>query len=348
MQEIVFSKNITAELDRLCSESGADRIFLLTDETTEQLCRPLVAQCKALLPASGIVIGATDVHKTLNTLSAVWQTLSSEKASRHSLLINLGGGMVTDLGGFAAATFKRGIAFFNIPTTLLSMVDAAVGGKTGINFNGFKNEIGVFQEAKAVIIDTEFLRTLDEENLRSGYAEMLKHSLLENETMWADHMKFDLAQPDYAHLQELVKQSIACKQRIVTEDPHEKGLRKALNLGHTVGHAFESLALERNRPILHGYAVAYGLLCELFLSAAHTGFPTDKMRQTVQFIRQNYGAFPITCDDYETIYETMLHDKKNVNGVINFTLLGGVGDIRLDQHLSKEEVFESFDFFREG
>ena len=139
--------------------------------------------------------------------------------------------MVTALGGFAAATFKRGIRFVNIPTTLLAMVDAAVGGKTGINFNGLKNEIGAFKEAEAVIIDTEFLRTLDDKNLRSGYAEMLKHSLLENEAMWADHLKFDLAQPDYAHLQELVAQSIRCKERIVTEDPHEHGIRKALNLG---------------------------------------------------------------------------------------------------------------------
>ena len=232
MQKIIFSKNITAELDALCDQLAADRVFLLTDVTTEQLCRPLVSECKALLHAESIVIGATDVNKTLDTLSQVWTALSSGKASRQSLLINLGGGMVTDLGGFAAATFKRGIRFVNIPTTLLAMVDAAVGGKTGINFNGLKNEIGAFKEAEAVIIDTEFLRTLDDKNLRSGYAEMLKHSLLENEAMWADHLKFDLAQPDYAHLQELVAQSIRCKERIVTEDPHEHGIRKALNLGH--------------------------------------------------------------------------------------------------------------------
>ncbi len=348
MQKIIFSKNITTELDKLCDEVDADRIFLLTDETTEQLCRPLVKECKAVLGAQGIVIGATDVNKTLNTLAHVWQTLSNGKASRQSLLINLGGGMVTDLGGFAAATFKRGIRFINVPTTLLSMVDAAVGGKTGINFNSLKNEIGAFKEAKAVIIDTEFLRTLDDQNLRSGYAEMLKHSLLENEAMWADHLQFDITQPNYAHLQQLVAQSIHCKERIVAEDPHEHGIRKALNLGHTIGHAFESFAMEQGRPILHGYAVAYGLLCELYLSAAHTAFPTEQMRQTVQYIRQVYGSFAFTCDDYEHLYNLMLHDKKNVGGIINFTLLGGIGDIRLNQHLSKEEVFESFDFFREG
>lgn len=348
MQQIIFSEKVTAELDALCRSIGADRTFLLTDETTHRLCRPLVEECKALTGAHDIVIGAGDTHKTLETLAQVWQTLSNGKATRHSLLINLGGGMVTDLGGFAAASFKRGIAFVNIPTTLLSMVDAAVGGKTGINFNGLKNEIGAFQESRAVIVDTEFLRTLDEANLRSGFAEMLKHSLLENKEMWADHLRFDLFHPDYAHLQTLVAQSIATKSRIVQEDPHEHGIRKALNLGHTVGHAFESLALEQERPVLHGYAVAWGLLCELYLSAAHTGFPTEQMRQTVQFIREVYGPFRFTCDDYNHLNELMKHDKKNAGGEINFTLLGGIGDIRLNQHLQKEEVLESFDFLREG
>lgn len=348
MQKIIFSKNICAELDALCQEAEADRIFLLTDETTEQLCCPLVNDCKALLPAESIVIGATDTHKTVESLCHVWSELSTKKASRRSLLINLGGGMVTDLGGFAAASFKRGIRFYNVPTTLLSMVDAAVGGKTGINFNGLKNEIGAFRKADVVVVETEFLRTLDDENMRSGFAEMLKHSLLETPVMWADHLSFSLEHPDYARLQDLVAQSIATKGRIVEEDPEEHGIRKALNLGHTVGHAFESLALETNRPVLHGYAVAWGLLCELFLSAAHTGFPTEQMHQTVRFIREVYGAFDFTCNDYEHLYELMLHDKKNVGGVINFTLLGGIGDIRLNQHLTKEEIFESFDFIREG
>lgn len=348
MQQIIFSKQLVEETDALCSAIAPDRIFLLTDTTTESLCAPLLEKSEALKNALHIVIGATDTHKTLSTLSDVWTALSTAKASRRSLLVNLGGGMVTDLGGFAAATFKRGIDFVNIPTTLLAMVDAAVGGKTGINFNGLKNEIGAFCEARAVVIDTEFLRTLDDGNLRSGYAEMLKHSLLENPAMWADHMKFDLFHPDYAHLQELVSQSIATKQRIVEEDPHEHGIRKALNLGHTVGHAFEAFALEQERPVLHGYAVAWGLLCELYLSAVHSAFPTDVMHQTVRFVRDNYGPFVFTCDDYAHLYELMLHDKKNSGGQINFTLLAGIGDIRINQHLTKEQIFESFDFFREG
>ena len=348
MQKVIFSKQINKELNDVCAAIGADRTFLLTDTTTERLCTPLVAECEALKGAAHIVIGATDTHKNLDTLALVWNALSTGGASRPSLLVNLGGGMATDLGGFAAATFKRGIEFVNVPTTLLAMVDAAVGGKTGINFNGLKNEIGAFRESRAVVVDTEFLRTLDAENLRSGYAEMLKHSLLEGRAMWADHVKFNLEQPDYAHLQELVSQSIAVKQRIVEEDPHEHGIRKALNLGHTVGHAFEALALEKGRPVLHGYAVAWGLLCELYLSAAHCGFPTKEMQQTVRFIRDVYGPFAFTCDDYDHLYNLMRHDKKNVGGIINFTLLSGIGSIELNQHLTKENVTESFDFFREG
>lgn len=348
MQRVILAQDTATELNRLCNALRPDRTFLLTDENTHRLCKPLITTGYPLQSAQEIVIGATDTHKTLDTLASVWTALSNQKASRRSLLINLGGGMVTDLGGFAAATFKRGIAFVHVPTTLLSMVDAAVGGKTGINLNGLKNEVGCFCEASAVIIDTRFLHSLDAENLRSGYAEMLKHSLLECPEMWTQHLLFDLARPDYAALQALVERSIRTKQRIVAEDPHEHGLRKALNLGHTVGHAFESLAMEQKRPVPHGYAVAWGLVCELFLSAAHTGFPTEKMRHTVHFIREHYGKFAFTCDDYDRLYERMRHDKKNVGGDIHFTLLRDIGDIRTDCLLSREAVYESFDFLREG
>lgn len=254
--------------------------------------------------------------------------------------------MVTDLGGFAASTFKRGIQYINIPTTLLSMVDASVGGKTGINFNGLKNEIGVFNNAASVILDTQFLRTLDGENILSGYAEMLKHGLINNEQMWAELMNYDIEQPDFGELRRMVAESVAVKQRIVTEDPTEKGIRKALNLGHTVGHAFESFALLR-KPVLHGYAVAWGIICELYLSCAKTGFPTDKMHQTVTFIKEHYGKMQITCDDYPTLLELMTHDKKNVGTTINFTLLGGLGDIRINQSATQEEIYEALDFYRE-
>lgn len=255
--------------------------------------------------------------------------------------------MVTDLGGFAASTFKRGIDFINIPTTLLAMVDASVGGKTGINFNGLKNEIGVFNDSKFVILDTKFLKTLDEKNINSGYAEMLKHGLISQETMWAELVSFDLQHPNLEQLQRMVADSVQVKERIVKEDPKEHGIRKALNLGHTFGHAFESWALKRT-PVLHGYAVAYGLIPELYLSVTKTGFPQDKMRQTFQFIRENYGTLGITCDDYPELIELMHHDKKNTAGTINFTLLGGIGDIKINQTATEEEIKEALDFFREG
>ena len=349
MSQLFYSHDTATALQHYCEALQPDRIFVLSDHTTHSLCKPLLNDCAVIRSAHEIIIGGTDVNKTLQTLAQVWEQLSNHHATRRSLLINLGGGMVTDLGGFAAATFKRGIRFINIPTTLLSMVDAAVGGKTGINFNGFKNEVGSFCDAEAVFIDTRFLQTLDTENLYSGYAEMLKHALIERHDMWADHLKFSLSDPDWQLLQQLVEQSITTKQRIVQEDPHEHGIRKALNLGHTVGHAFESFALERHQPMLHGYAVALGLVCELYLSVISQAFPMTEMRQTVRFIRKHYaGKFAFTCKDYEHLYELMKHDKKNSGGQINFTLLGGIGDIRLNCHVTPEDIFESFDFLREG
>ena len=345
-QKVVISENLTDALATAIAECEHDRTFILVDETTEHCCLPIVSGLDCVRGAQIIVIGATDSNKTLESLSHVWEALGEGGATRHSLLINIGGGMVTDLGGFAASTFKRGINYINIPTTLLSMVDASVGGKTGINFRGLKNEIGVFSNASTVILDTTFLKTLDAENICSGYAEMLKHGLISNEKMWAELINFDLAQPDLQQLQTMVADSVAVKQRIVTEDPLEQGIRKALNLGHTVGHAFESFALKHS-PILHGYAVAYGLISELYLSTVKTGFPSDKMHQTVSFIKEHYGKMAITCDDYSTLLELMTHDKKNVAGTINFTLLGGIGDIRINQTATKEDIYEALDFYRE-
>ena len=347
-QKVVISGNLERDLVNAISECEHDHIFVLTDETTQQLCWPKIKNFKALKNSTPIIIKATDTHKNLDTLSQVWQALSNGGATRHSLMINLGGGMVTDLGGFAASTFKRGIDFINIPTTLLAMVDASVGGKTGINFGGLKNEIGVFSDSRFVIINTQFLDTLDHDNICSGYAEMLKHGLISDEHTWAELVTFDLDTPDLSQLQRMVAESIKVKERIVEADPHEHGIRKALNLGHTMGHAFESFAMRRGTPILHGYAVAYGLISELYMSARKTAFPTDRMHQTVRFIRENYGTINITCDDYPTLIELMHHDKKNTSGIINFTLLGNVGDIRINQTANEEEIKEALDFFREG
>ena len=347
-QKVIVSGNLERDLVNAIAECEHDKIFILTDQTTHDMCLPKLQNFLCLKGAQSIVIKAGDTNKTLDSLAEVWTALSQGGATRHSLMINLGGGMVTDLGGFAASTFKRGIDFINIPTTLLAIVDASVGGKTGINFGGLKNEIGVFSDSKFVIINTQFLDTLDHDNICSGYAEMLKHGLISDNKHWAELVGFNLAQPDLAQLQRMVAESIKVKERIVTEDPHEHGIRKALNLGHTVGHALESFAMKHGRPVLHGYAVAYGMVCELYLSARKTDFPTDKMHQTVRFILDHYGRLPYTCDDYPELLELMRHDKKNTSGIINFTLLGGIGDIRINQTATKEEIEETLDFLREA
>lgn len=359
-QKVIFSEQLERTLETAIGECHPDRLFVLTDDNTRRLCWPVVKDYGCLAAAQLITIPAGDEHKNLTSLSHVWQQLQQGGATRHSLMVCLGGGMVTDLGGFAASTFKRGIAFINIPTTLLAMVDASVGGKTGINFCGLKNEVGVFSDSKFVILNADFLSTLDKANLLSGYAEMLKHGLIANEQMWAELTTFDIAGEHtvWQRLQRMVADSVRVKEQVVAADPHEKGLRKALNLGHTFGHAFESWSYgfeeqgtktkEHGRePLLHGYAVAFGLIAELYLSVVKCGFPTEQMRQTVSFIRQHYGNLPITCDDYDNIIALMRHDKKNRGTDINVTLLAGIGQLRIDQTIDEEMIREALDFVRE-
>ena len=388
-QRVIISQDIEHDLAQAIAETEHDRAFVLTDDITQECCLPKVAALLTKHNATTITIRHDDTNKTLATLADVWTALQRGGATRHSLLVNLGGGMVTDLGGFAAATFKRGINFINIPTTLLAMVDAAVGGKTGINFGGLKNEVGAFANARYVIVNTCFLDTLDTANLCSGYAEMLKHSLISNAQMWAEHINFDILQPDLAELQRMVAASIAVKEHIVADDPHEHGIRKALNFGHTIGHALEEFSMQqpggavvstaptkqeaqkegavvsvrllplaraRTAPtkqvtpgtLLHGYAVAFGLIGELYISARKAGFPTARLHQTARFIRENYGAVAFTCDDYPTLLNLMRHDKKNTSDTINFTLLHDIGDIRINQTATDEEIREALDFIREG
>ena len=347
-QDVIIADNLERCLAEAVGKVEHDRLFVLTDTTTKQLCWPVVQNYAIMKDAIMITIQPTDEAKTLETLATVWTSLQKGGATRHSLMINLGGGMVTDLGGFAASTFKRGMAYINIPTTLLSQVDASVGGKTGINFGGLKNEIGVFNCANSVILSSTFLRTLDTGNMLSGYAEMLKHGLLSSKENWAELLTFDITTPDYATLQNLVAKSVAIKEQIVKEDPTEKGIRKALNLGHTAGHAIESLAMKEGRTILHGYAVAWGLLMELYLSARKCGFPAKEMHQMEAYIKEHYGKFLYDCKHYETLYNFMSHDKKNQGGNINFTLLGGIGDIRINQTASQDEIEEMLDYYREN
>lgn len=339
-KSVIITYHLSQELKTQIASLSPDNVFVLADSNTRQLCLSQLDNYPV------IEIPAGDDHKSLETIALVWQFLSTQKATRHSLLMNVGGGMVTDLGGFAASTFKRGIRFLNVPTTLLGAVDAAVGGKTGINFNGLKNEIGVIRAAEAVILYPQFFRTLDRDNLLSGWAEMMKHALLSSTAAWEETLAFSWNTIDYEQLGRLVERSIAIKETIVEQDPTEQNIRKSLNLGHTFGHAFESFSYATQRPLLHGFAVAFGLLCELYLSYKKVNFPESMLTQAVQQIKQLYGTFHIETTDYPALLELMTHDKKNDASGINFTLLKKAGEALINQHVTEHEIFEAFDFFR--
>ncbi|HBG87992.1 MAG TPA: 3-dehydroquinate synthase [Marinilabiliaceae bacterium] len=345
--EVYIADSLAADLETLIKPYLDEKIFVLTDSHTRRLCFPLIENIPGISSERCIEIGAGDEFKNTETLISVWKCLVEGGANRHSLLINLGGGMPCDLGGFAAATFKRGIDFINIPTTLLAQVDASVGGKTGINFGGYKNEIGSFKQAKQVLVDTSLLKSLDSPNLISGFAEMIKHAYLQKGDLLQRTLKFDIRNPEMAVLARLVAESIKIKDDIVSDDPYEKGIRKALNLGHTVGHAFESLALKRNAPILHGYAVAFGMVVELHLAHKKLGFSQKLLAQLCDYVREVYGSFDFSRSDYAYLYETMTHDKKNQQGRLNFTLLRSPGDIAINTHCDKDEIRESLDFYLE-
>ncbi len=345
--EYIPASHLPDALARLIGTTGHDRLFVLADDNTSRLCLPALGKT-ALDGATLITVPHGDGNKSLDTLGRIWTALSDGGATRHSLLINVGGGMVTDIGGFAAATFKRGIRFVNLPTTLLAMVDASVGGKTGINFNGLKNEVGAFADPVATLIHIPMLTTLPEEQVRSGYAEMVKHALLADEAHLTAVLDADISRCTSPEWLELIRRSVDVKSGIVARDRREQGLRKALNLGHTAGHAFESLALHRTRPVPHGYAVAWGMMVALYISAALLHFPTVTLRQITRLLAETFGRPPITCDDYDWLLACMGHDKKNADCRINLTLLADVGDVRIDQHAEDALIKEAFDFAREG
>ena len=344
---IIFSQKVAFELEKIVQQFPIGKVFLLTEETPQKLCLPLIADVVEKYQIKVTSIKGGEPHKSIRSVEQVWEFMSKNGADRKSLLINIGGGMLTDLGGFAASTFKRGMAFVNIPTTLLAQVDASLGGKTGINFHGLKNEIGVFNEPDSVIINTNFLKTIDQENFLSGYAEMLKHGLIKNPEHWNELMEYSLDKIDYESLQEIIAHSVAVKEWHVQNDPTEKNIRKALNFGHTVGHAFESYALHTGRPILHGFAVVYGMLVELYLSVKMCGFDQIQLEKICQWMFQNYGKFEIEPADYPALYELMTHDKKNEGSRINFTLISKIGQVEINQDCSKKQIFEALDFYRQ-
>lgn len=346
LSNVYVAENLESDLNKLLNEFQRDKIFVLTDSNTFKYCFPKIENVDGISKDKTFITKPGDDHKNINAAIEFWKFLCDKKADRKSVLINLGGGMPTDLGGFIASTFKRGMKFINIPTTLLAQVDASVGGKTGINFEGFKNEIGVFNIAHAVLVDSSFLDTLDSENLYSGFAEMIKHTLIYSEESWNELKTFNLENPNLIDLKKLVADSIAIKEYFVEADPKEKGIRKALNFGHTLGHAIESYALKSGNPILHGYAVAYGMITELYLSHKKLNMPFDEVKSICASILNIYGYFDVDKNSDDVIFELTKHDKKNEGNRINFTLIKKPGRVQIDIDCSKDDIIQAMDFYR--
>lgn len=350
-QQLIFTNDVAEALDRLVANLNPPQIVVVVDTNTERLVLPRLAdKSTAIASAKLICIKADDENKTLEALTSVWQQLAEMEATRSTLMVNIGGGMVSDLAGFAAATYKRGIRCINIPTTVLAAVDASVGGKTGINFNGYKNQLGTFTEPIAAIISSTFFGTLPAEQILSGYGEMIKHGLLENEDTLTHLLAFSPLEGDFdaARMLPLLKASVMVKARVVETDFTETGLRKALNFGHTVGHAFESYALKLGHPIAHGYAVAWGAVVELVISHMQQAFPSDILHNVAAYVRQNYGSFHITCDDYPALIAAMRQDKKNrTAGDINFTLLRHVGEPIINCTAPPDQICAALDIYRD-
>lgn len=347
-QKLFFTSNPASTLDEALAAACHGKLFLLTDSNTLIHCLPLLKSSRHFSEASVITISPGDENKNLDTLSHIWSELSTRGATRNAVMVNIGGGMVTDIGGFAAATFKRGIRFINLPTTLLGAVDAAVGGKTGINFSGLKNEIGAFAPATEVIISANFYSTLPHNELISGYGEVLKHALIDSQQALDHALSCDLSRPDPLKLAPIVEKSVMVKEKIVTEDPFEKGVRRALNLGHTAAHAFESLAMTKGRPVPHGIAVAHGLVTDMVLSHMQCSFSSATLHSVASFIKLHYPTPEFSCKDYPALIDLMRHDKKNTDSTaINFTLLECPGKVRLDCIASPDDIMAALDITRD-
>ena len=342
---IVFSQHIASELRKIVQMYPLGKVFLLTDQIAGSFCLPLIQPIMDEFTIRFIAIPSGEVNKNIQSVGLVWDFLSKNGADRKSLLINIGGGMLTDLGGFAASTFKRGLDFVNIPTTLLAQVDASIGGKTGFNFNGLKNEIGVFMEPNSVIINTQFLKTIDHENFLSGYAEMLKHGLIKSREHWNELLIFDIENINYDSLQEIITHSVAIKEWHVLNDLTEQNIRKALNFGHTIGHAFESYAMKTGRPIFHGYAVVYGMIAELYLSLKQCGLGIAELDYISSWLISKYGKFKIQENEFEALYQLMTHDKKNEGKRINFTLIPEIGKVEINVDCPKELIFDALEYY---
>ncbi|MCI5056913.1 MAG: 3-dehydroquinate synthase [Flavobacteriales bacterium] len=321
--------------------------LVIVDENTEKYCLPLIDQSSSSLSKAEIVqVESGEHNKSLEIASSIWETLISYKVSRDAILINLGGGVIGDLGGFVASTYKRGIPFINVPTTLLSQVDASVGGKVGINFGSHKNSIGVFREPQAVFISTQFLETLEKRHFLSGLVELCKHGLIKDRDLWENiRDQFTFKNLEEEQLIHWIRQSVEIKHQVVSQDFEDKAQRRLLNFGHTIGHAIESASLVADfRPLLHGEAVAIGIICESYLSYKNLGLDISSIEDMIAFFSKNFDYYPL-INHYDFVLEMIHNDKKNVGIRNNFTLLKGIGDAEINVNCSEEDILESLEFY---
>ncbi len=339
----IYFGDFENEMIELVSGGGYDHVTILVDENTRLHCLPLINEFNQLFTPTIIEIYSGEIHKNIKTCQIIWGEMMQAGMGRRSLMINLGGGVIGDMGGFCASTFKRGIDFIQIPTTLLSQVDASVGGKTGIDFGGIKNSIGVFSDPIAVFIHPEFLKTLPEREIRSGHAEIIKHALIRDGEQWIELSSYhDLNNSNW---NETIRQSVKIKHGIVEMDPFEKGIRKALNFGHTIGHAIESVHLGTVNHLLHGEAIAIGMVCESYLSHIFAGLDKKSLDGITAYILGVFGHQKLDPKTYDDMLEIMKQDKKNKGKEINFSFIPKIGAVNIDQTTSEEKIKDSLEFY---
>lgn len=342
-----FNQNAYEALNNHLKENKYSNLFIIVDNETNEHCLPkFLPLLETDLTIEIIEFESGEINKNIETCIEIWKVLTELGADRKSLVINLGGGVVTDLGGFVASTFKRGLDFINIPTTLLSMVDASVGGKTGVDLGNLKNQIGVINVPQMVLIDTDYLETLPQSEMRSGLAEMLKHGLVYDSAYWKQFL--DLKAIDFADFDALIYRSVEIKNDIVIQDPTEKNIRKALNFGHTLGHAIEGYFLESQTKttLLHGEAIAIGMILESYISLHKNLITAEEYTEIKTAIKSIYDDVKIEENDIDPILELLIHDKKNEYGLIQFALIEGIGKIKINQSVENKLILDAFQDYK--
>jgi 3-dehydroquinate synthase len=344
--EILIGQDVFSEFIKFIETKNFSKIFILIDENSKKFCLPVLDPYLAHIPEHFFIeIKSGEENKNIQTCMEVWQALSNLKADRNSLLVNFGGGVIGDMGGFIASTYKRGISFINIPTTLLAQVDASVGGKLGIDFNNLKNEVGLFADPKEIYIFPPFIKTLEQRDLLSGYAEIIKHALIADGQYWQTIKNINIQVED--KWQGLIEKSVRIKNKIVMHDPFEKNLRKSLNFGHTIGHAIESYSLLNDKmPLLHGEAIAIGMICESFLSFHFNGLPEEELHDITDYIFSIFEKYDLAPEKFAEILKFMYHDKKNENNTINFTMLKKIGSADINQTCPEPEIFQALSYYQ--